>query len=56
MMEPKTSLKDPNTLKLANPGKWATGWNIIEFLEASETLSLLELRQVRVLLNENVTS
>ncbi len=46
MMEPETSLTNPESLSLRVPEKWEEATGIRDFLNATRTSSLLDLRNV----------
>jgi hypothetical protein len=46
LMEPKTSTLNPDSIILQQPEKWPKNIGILEFLAATETSSLDDLRTV----------
>ena len=48
LMEPETSLQNPDSIVLQYPENWPDGWGIRTFLEATQSSTLDELKKVQI--------
>jgi len=53
LIEPETSLQNPDSIVLKYPENWPDGWGIRTFLEATQSSTLDELKKVQIPFQES---
>ncbi len=54
LMEPETSLQNPDSIVLKYPENWPDGWGIRTFLKATQSSTLDELKKVQIPCQESL--